>query len=197
MIRLAGRSITVVFSVTVLFKTDVFAGAQGRNVLGSSAICCLVSGKVFYCSPGSRWFAAQDLQHSLINGKIAHFIRCPARSSQLCTGTKHSRVCARAFYIGWGTGSGRLRRRLRVRLILTGGNSASEVHQLTNCNQHHWQLQNSDCELMGCVNAGAPRDGQVCSPDAHRRRRAEFTVLILYHTNSPWGRPVKASHPVN
>lgn len=94
LIRLAGRSITVVFSVTVLFKTDVFAGAQGRNVLGSAAICCLVSGKVFYCSPGSRWFAAQDLQHSLINGKIAHFIRCPARTSQLCTGTKHSRTCA-------------------------------------------------------------------------------------------------------
>lgn len=136
MIRLAGRSITVVFSGTVSFKADVFAGARGRNVLGWSAICCLVSGKVLYCSPGSSWFAAQDLQHSVINGKTAHFIRCPARTSQLCTGTKHSRMCGwRGFYIGSERGSGPLRRRLRARLILTGGNSASEVHQLTNRNQ--------------------------------------------------------------
>lgn len=71
--------------IVVSVKMGVSAGAQGPNFPGSSAICCLVSGEVFYCSSASRWFAAQDLQHSVINGKIAHFMRWPAYSSQLCT----------------------------------------------------------------------------------------------------------------
>lgn len=47
-------------------------------VSGSTAPYSLVSGRMFYSSPGSRWLTVHDLQHWMINGKKAHFIHRPA-----------------------------------------------------------------------------------------------------------------------
>lgn len=69
----------------ILFIVFIAALAMARNttclfasVSGSTAPHSLVSGRMFYSSPGSRWLTVHDLQRWMINGKKAHFIHRPA-----------------------------------------------------------------------------------------------------------------------
>lgn len=114
-------------------ECDMFA-----SVSGSTALYSLVSGRMFYSSPGSRWLTVHDLQHWMINGKKAHFNHRPAYLSAAhwysCwkCGEKHSWMygCGlhwKGFDIELCSTAILLRSLL---LLVTGGGSSLKTYQL-------------------------------------------------------------------
>lgn len=61
---------------------------------------------------------------------------------------------------------------------------------------NYWQLQNSDCELMGSLNAGVPQEEQVYPPK-HMGALRKNLQCSFCSIPQPMGCPIKASHPAN